>query len=52
MHMFIATHIGSSLPDLFATSWSPSHSGLCYFLNSLLIEKEKSKGKAEKLKTE
>jgi hypothetical protein len=31
MHMCIATHTGSSLPDLFTTSWSPSHSGLCQF---------------------
>jgi hypothetical protein len=29
MHLCIATHIGSSLPDLFTTFWSPSHSGLC-----------------------
>jgi hypothetical protein len=29
MHLCIATHIGSSLPDLFTTSGSPSHSGLC-----------------------
>jgi hypothetical protein len=27
----IATHIGSFLPDVFTTSWSPSHSGLCQF---------------------
>jgi hypothetical protein len=25
MHMCITTHICSSLPDLFTTSWSPSH---------------------------
>jgi hypothetical protein len=31
IHMCIITHIGSSLPDLFTTSWSPSHSGLCQF---------------------
>jgi hypothetical protein len=31
MHMCIATHIGSFLPDLFTTSQSPSHSGLCQF---------------------
>jgi hypothetical protein len=31
MHMCITTHIGSSLPDLFTTSWSPSRSGLCQF---------------------
>jgi hypothetical protein len=31
MHLCIATHIGSSLPDLFVISWSPSHSGLCQF---------------------
>jgi hypothetical protein len=29
MHLCVATHTGSSLPDLFTTSWSPSHSGLC-----------------------
>jgi hypothetical protein len=27
MYMCITTQIGSSLPDLFTTSWSPSHSG-------------------------
>jgi hypothetical protein len=31
MHMCITTWIGSSLPDLFTTSQSPSHSGLCQF---------------------
>jgi hypothetical protein len=30
MHMCIST-IGSSLPDLFTTCWSPSHSGLSQF---------------------
>jgi hypothetical protein len=29
MHLYVTTHIGSFLPDLFATSWSPSHTGLC-----------------------
>jgi hypothetical protein len=29
VHLCIATYIGSSLPDLFLISWSPSHSGLC-----------------------
>jgi hypothetical protein len=28
MHLCIATHIGSSLPDLVTTSRSPSHRGL------------------------
>jgi hypothetical protein len=31
MHVYITTHIGSSLPDLFTTSWSPSHSDLSQF---------------------
>jgi hypothetical protein len=31
IHLCVATHIGSFLPDLFTTSWSPSHSGLCQF---------------------
>jgi hypothetical protein len=31
MHMYITTHIDSSLPDLFTASWSPSHNGLCQF---------------------
>jgi hypothetical protein len=31
MHMCITIQIGSSLPDLFTTSQSPSHSGLCQF---------------------
>jgi hypothetical protein len=37
-HLWIATHIGSFLQDLFPPSWSPSHSGLCQFklLYSLL----------------
>jgi hypothetical protein len=34
--MCITTHISSSLPDLFATSWSLSHSDLCQFKMSLL----------------
>jgi hypothetical protein len=29
--MCITTQIGSSLTDLFTTSWSPSQSGLCQF---------------------
>jgi hypothetical protein len=37
MHMCIATQIGSSLPDLFTTSWSPSHSGLCHFNITLFV---------------
>jgi hypothetical protein len=35
MHMCIITHIGSSQPDLFTTSWSPSHSGLCQFKTAI-----------------
>jgi hypothetical protein len=31
MYLCIATHIVSSLPDLFTTSWFPSHCGLCLF---------------------
>jgi hypothetical protein len=31
MHLCIATHIGSSLLDLFTTPQSPSHGGLCQF---------------------
>jgi hypothetical protein len=31
MYMCITIHIGSSLSDLFATSWSPSHSGFSQF---------------------
>jgi hypothetical protein len=31
MHMCITIRIGSSPPDLFTTSLSPSHSGLCQF---------------------
>jgi hypothetical protein len=36
MHMCITTWIGSSLPDLFTTSRSPSHSGLFQFKVTLL----------------
>jgi hypothetical protein len=35
MHVCIATHIDSFLPDVFTTSWSPSHSGLCQFKISI-----------------
>jgi hypothetical protein len=35
LHMCITTHIGSSLPDLFTTFWSPSHSGLCQFKSTI-----------------
>jgi hypothetical protein len=31
MHKCVTTRIGSSLPDLFTISRSPSHSGLCLF---------------------
>jgi hypothetical protein len=31
MHMCITTHINSFLPDLFTSSWSPWHNGLCQF---------------------
>jgi hypothetical protein len=36
MHMCITTRIGSSLPDLFTTSWSPYHSDLCQFKITML----------------
>jgi hypothetical protein len=36
MHLYITTRIGSSLPDLFTTSWSPSQSDLCHFKVSIL----------------
>jgi hypothetical protein len=31
MHMYITTHIASSVPDLFITSYSASHRALCLF---------------------
>jgi hypothetical protein len=37
MHMYVTIHIHSSLPDLFTTSWSPFHSGLCQFNTTLLL---------------
>jgi hypothetical protein len=36
MHKYITTWIGSSLPDLFITSQSPSHSDLCHFKVTIL----------------
>jgi hypothetical protein len=33
--MCIITHIGSFLPDLLTTSYSPSHSGLCQFKTTI-----------------
>jgi hypothetical protein len=36
MHRCITTRIGSSLPDLFTTSLSFSHSGLCQFKITIL----------------
>jgi hypothetical protein len=34
--MCIVTRIDSPLPDLFTTSWSPSHRGLCHFKVTIL----------------
>jgi hypothetical protein len=36
MHMCIITWIDSSLPELFTTSWSPSHIDLCHFKVTVL----------------
>jgi hypothetical protein len=36
----IATHIGSFLPQLVTTSWSPSHSGLCQFKITLFAHQQ------------
>jgi hypothetical protein len=36
-YLCIATHIGSSFPDLFTTSWSLSYSGLCQFKITLFL---------------
>jgi hypothetical protein len=40
MHKCITTQIDSSLPDLFATSWSPSHTDLCDFKVTVLAPQQ------------
>jgi hypothetical protein len=37
MHKCVITQIDSSLPDLFASSWSPSQIDLCHFTVSVLV---------------
>jgi hypothetical protein len=37
MHRCVTTQIDSSLPDLFTSSWSPSHTDLCRFKVSVSI---------------
>jgi hypothetical protein len=36
MHKYNTTQIDSSLPDLFTTSWTPSHIDLCHFKFTVL----------------